>query len=111
MRNWIYLPLYPNYRLGALPDSPYDTLYKVPERGIRVSPNPADQRVQIEIASLQGEPQIELFDALGRLVYSENLTQRYTFLPIEYLPSAIYFYRIRRKNEQKNAGGKLIIRH
>lgn len=111
VRNWIYLPLFPNYRLGALSGSPYDTLYKAPEKGIRVSPNPADQRVQVEIASLEGDPYFELFDALGRLVYSENLLQRYTWLPIDYLPSAIYFYRVRRKTHQENVGGKLVIRH
>lgn len=109
--NWVMLPYFPNFRLGALAGSPYDTLYVPPKGGVLVTPNPADGEIKVEIATLEGDPQFELYDALGRVVYQERLYDRYTYLPVAFLPSAVYFYRIRRTQQPRPEGGKVVIRH
>lgn len=48
-KNWIALPYFPNYRLGAQTPGPCDTLTPPPPALLQVSPNPAD--AQIEIAT------------------------------------------------------------
>jgi hypothetical protein len=108
--NWIYMPSFPNYRLGALP-GPCDTLQQPPAEGVSLAPNPTNDYVKVGVADPEGSPVFELYDALGRLVFSQSLLTHYTHLPVGFLPSAVYFYRVKNADGKRAGSGKLVIRH
>lgn len=108
--NYLSLPYFPSFRLGPLVGIKSDYL-GASSASVSITPNPADGEIKVEIANLEGDPQFELYDALGRVVYQEHLYDRYTYLPVAFLPSAVYFYRIRRAQQPRPEGGKVVIRH
>jgi hypothetical protein len=79
----IGLPYFPNYRLGALPGSPCDTLTGLnddvradKEKIIRVFPNPATDVVTFDYGFTdwsKGEIILEISNQLGQVVYTQNL--------------------------------------
>ena len=96
------IPIFPNYRLGALEGSPCDTLLsssfdlKLSDE-IDVFPNPTIGNIQIEWASpLISEISFSVFDISGRRVFEK------TFIPqglqesidLGNLPHGIYFYQL-----------------
>lgn len=109
-KNWIFLPYFPNYRLEALSPSPCDTLTPPPAALLQVSPNPASDQIEVAAGTPADGLHFELFDALGRLVLRQGLGRYYTYISVDWLPSAPYFYHI--LNEGKRVqGGKLLVRH
>lgn len=52
----------------------------------------------------------ELFDALGRLLLNRELNRYYTYVEVDQLPSAAYFYRVV-SGGRRLRGGKLLVRH
>lgn len=109
-KNWIFLPYFPNYRLGALSPSPCDTLTPPPAALLQVSPNPASDQIEIAAGTPADGLYFELFDALGRLMLRQGLGRYYTYIPVDWLPSAPYFYRILNEGRRVQ-GGKLLVRH
>ena len=96
------MPIFPNYRLGALEGSPCDTLVSsnsdiVLQNEIEVFPNPTNGNIQIEWASpLISEVSFSIFDISGKQVFEK------TFIPqghqesivLGNLPQGIYFYQL-----------------
>ncbi|MGR6087227.1 MAG: T9SS type A sorting domain-containing protein [Arcticibacter sp.] len=110
------LPNFPNYRLGALPGSPCDTLTGVSyiplhEFKFRVYPNPNNGVFQIEYQLPQNKPGlIEILDINGKLLWSRNLPAWSTTQKIfveDRLPQGFYFIRL--TSDKSISTQKLII--
>ena len=108
------VPNFPNYRLGALKGSPCDTLTVASKEisagayGLKVLPNPASDRIQIEINLPNYDPspsgrsisELVIVDANGSIV------QRYTMpeyaylatLEVSTLESGVYGVQLRQQN-------------
>jgi hypothetical protein len=113
----ITVPYYPNYDLGRLVGSPCDTLTAIQQNNytrikFKVFPNPATDFFWINYNLQSNETaQIILYNILGEEVSKNNLYGTFKSLLIytSDIPSGIYFYRIKLKNEIL-AQDKIIIR-
>jgi hypothetical protein len=115
------IPYYPNYRLGPLAGSPCDTLppaVGITEIGnsaiaLRIYPMPAQTEVTIDYADLPWSRyhtvQLEITDALGRIVYSNSLPQYSAYQKVDVTPFASGSYMVVLRNgEQVISTGKLM---
>lgn len=76
------------------------------ERKNRLSPNPTNGMINIQLAEVTQKADFFLFANDGTLMYFEHLQQQQTSLDIHSLPSGMYFYQI--LNANKVETGKLI---
>ncbi len=109
----ISLPNFPNYRLGALEDSPCDSIMtSIVERvagwSVRLWPNPAQGHcmVSLEQAEAAGAPpqqslSLQLFDSLGRLLRQEAWPAGAPEwrLSLAGLPPGVYYASIRAEGQ------------
>ena len=106
------MPHFPNYRLGALEDSPCDTLgyldageVLVSEKALKVFPNPASTRLTVDITlpdySGRHDTEILLLDALGQVVASHTLAPYASLHTFELggLPAGVYFVMLKMDGE------------
>lgn len=105
------VPNFPNYRLGALPGSPCDTLTGLneieraeKERLLRVFPNPATDFVTIDYGFTdwsKGEVNLEIANELGQIVYSQNppMYSGFQKIDVSQFSTGIYTAHIRRGNQ------------
>lgn len=103
--NAFLLPNHPNFRLGALADSPCDTLglVETPEElTYTVFPNPTRDEIKIELPDYHPFQQVILVNVLGQVILEQNLEQnkRETRLDVRHLASGLYFLTLKGK-EQK----------
>jgi Secretion system C-terminal sorting domain len=89
------LPQFPNFRLGALPDSicPKDMVAinepKGSERKIQVYPNPASENITIFANSSACDFQV--FNLLGEIVFRGTYTGSVTTIDVSEFQSGVYF--------------------
>jgi hypothetical protein len=93
------IPNFPNYRLGREIGSACDTIYTAispPQEGvgIRVYPNPAQERVTIELSQKE-EAELVLLDITGRVVLSQKLREFTETVSLVHLPKGMYFYLLK----------------
>ena len=76
----IGLPNNPNYALGALEDSPCDTLGGITSAvtnlngvDLHVYPNPVDNWLHVQLPDDGGRMTITIYDAMGRLLLNRNM--------------------------------------
>lgn len=101
------LPYYPNYRLGALPGSPCDTITGIKdiaekEKMLKIFPNPAADVATIDYGYTdwsKGEATMEITNNLGQVVHSQTLPMYSGFQKLEVgkYPSGAYTVYIKRK--------------
>jgi hypothetical protein len=94
------LPNMPNYNLGALAESPCDTLslgnenIKISE-GIIIYPNPTDNNITIELQSIQTlKSIIYIYDIRGQLLFQIPTQQARTDINVSNLSKGIYILKI-----------------
>lgn len=102
------LPTFPNYRLGALAGSTCDTLPPIPsnvqglnEQILKIFPNPANDYAIIDYGFTdwnKGQVSLEICNALGQLVYSQQLPMYsgYQKIDISVFASGVYMAFIKR---------------
>ncbi len=102
------LPYYPNYRLGALPGSPCDTLTGLNETAraekekiLKVFPNPAIDFVTVDYGFTdwnKGEATLEIANQLGQVVHQQPLPMYSGFQKVEVsqLATGVYTAFIKR---------------
>jgi hypothetical protein len=102
------LPNFPNYRLGALKDSPCDTLNTMTEdirtlkeQILKVFPNPASDYTIIDYGFTdwnKGQVSLEICNALGQIVYTQQLPVYSGFqkIDISLFASGVYTAFIKR---------------
>lgn len=102
------LPYYPNYRLGALPGSPCDTLTglnetarALKEKILKVFPNPAGNTVTVDYGFTdwsKGDVRLTISDELGRVVYEQALPKYSGFqkINVSTLAAGTYFVYLER---------------
>jgi hypothetical protein len=100
------MPYFPNYRLGALPGSPCDTISSVQEIGaaaplFKVYPTLAQQYIVVERESgdAAAPTGIRITDGYGRLQYTGELSNYQAFERIEVAnwPAGVYFVVLEQK--------------
>ncbi|MBL7778592.1 MAG: T9SS type A sorting domain-containing protein [Chitinophagales bacterium] len=112
------VPNFPNYRLGALPGSPCDTLStglsSSPSGRIEVGlyPNPASEYLVIDYAGVdwsKGELQLFIYDTKGAVIHQQPLPMYSGFQKITCTqwPSGVYQATIKR-GETTIATGKVV---
>jgi hypothetical protein len=106
------MPNLPNFRLGAI-DPPCgsgacDTLPMT--ETFTVFPNPATDYVVVsnKKSEMAGALTFQLFDALGRLLFEENMTCLPHRIELGYLPEAGYFYRVFSAGGERLGSGTLV---
>lgn len=111
--NYNSLPNHPNYFLGALAGSPCDTLTSLASeliinQKLNVFPNPNNGYFTLGFNAQKEVGILEIFDAMGRRVYSEKVAQwsQYKKVAITNLPAGIYYCRI--KWEEGVASEKIV---
>jgi hypothetical protein len=64
---------------------------KIPESGILIAPNPASEYLNLQFYNPGDYKQLEIYDALGRLVLSSDLSgEMYEQISISELSSGVY---------------------
>ena len=99
------IPIFPNYRLGALEGSPCDTLLSSNadleiSNEIEVFPNPTNGNIQIEWASpLSSAVSFSVFDVSGKLVFEKRFlpTGLRESINLNGLPNGMYIYKLTNK--------------
>jgi hypothetical protein len=107
--NWFVLatPVHPNYRLGALEGSPCDTLTvsateaTKPLEGLRLYPNPAQDRVVLELPETwtrNGAAEYRIYNTLGALAQGGTVAEgaETVFVPLTGLPNGLYVCQVLR---------------
>ncbi|MBI3519630.1 MAG: T9SS type A sorting domain-containing protein, partial [Bacteroidetes bacterium] len=61
--------------------------------GINIYPNPAKDIVHIDFENAYEKRKIEIYDAFGKLVLSEDIPTQHASLNMHHLSSGIYFYK------------------
>ncbi len=74
---------------------------------VTVSPNPAQDFINVSTGNSQETKRIDLFDATGRLIFTDHFVGKYE-IPVEHLTPGIYFLKISGKNGVMNK--KVIIK-
>ena len=78
----------------------------IPIAKYTVFPNPSHGVFSIQ--STTEISSIEIFDAMGKHIYSDMVNSNYTTLDLSQQAKGIYFYQIRTKNNQSIQTGKII---
>jgi hypothetical protein len=75
---------------------------------VQVQPNPMKNQSIFQFQGLiDGDINIQLFDALGRMVISEHIQQSTYLLERKDLGAGVYYFKVQNGNQQQS--GKLII--
>jgi hypothetical protein len=100
--NYNSLPNHPNYFLGALTGSPCDTLTSLTTEAffnntVNAFPNPNDGLFTLGFNAQKEVGLLEVFDAMGRMVYTDKVAQWSQFkkMDISNLSSGIYYCKIK----------------
>lgn len=73
--------------------------------GINVYPNPSNGILNVAIASeLSGNTSIEIYDAIGKLVITENLSSELTTINTSKLTEGVYMYKVINNNRTIKIG-------
>lgn len=75
---------------------------------IQVYPNPASDLVNINVSTLDGSGQIQIFDALGKLVFYEKIVSKLNTIDTDNLENGIYTIKILTK--KNTTSKKLVVR-
>jgi hypothetical protein len=67
---------------------------EIKENVISVYPNPAKDVLNINLGTITKNAKIEIYNAVGELMLTENLAAQHSSLPTHSLLSGIYFYHI-----------------
>ncbi len=116
------IPLHPNYRLGALPGSPCDTIRlstAQPTQAptiLRAYPNPAQEWVMVEIPdheNLTGSLEYRVYSSLGNLAKSGRVPEHseVAFIPVSDLPNGSYLCHILNNGQTVGTARISIIRN
>ena len=118
--NFMTIPNHPNYRLGITPTYPCDSMIQLRvgtkevqpiPNSITLYPNPARDYVELHGIFPFENGAFQLFDNIGRLVFSHPLQQRdsdYT-IPLSNVPDGLYFFRIITDSGKNQGSGKVQI--
>lgn len=118
--NFMTIPNHPNYRLGITPTYPCDSMIQLrvgtkeiapPQNSITLYPNPARDYVELHGIFPFENGAFQLFDNIGRLVFSHPLQQRdsdYT-IPLSNIQDGLYFFRIITDSGKNQGSGKVQI--
>ncbi len=79
-----------------------------PENSLVISPNPTNDH--FDIALKQGNYDIQVFDALGKLVFSKN-TEGGIAVDIRTWQNGIYMVSLLDKTSKKKSLGKMVVQH
>lgn len=78
--------------------------------GVKVYPNPSNTYINIAINNFQNKIEyIYLYNQLGALVLSQNLTNSITTIPVSSLAVGIYHYRIMDNKQSSVKEGNVVI--
>jgi len=82
----------------------------LPQVAITIVPNPFSQKTRIELnGSNSINHQIQVFNALGRLVKTEKFIGNKLFFDKENLPEGVYFFNIKNDQNQLISTGKMML--
>jgi photosystem II stability/assembly factor-like uncharacterized protein len=84
-------------------------LRSIKENNIQIYPNPAQNELTI-IQKQNPNSQLNVFDALGQLIYSTHVIQNVTNIDISSLPNGMYYFRIDEANVNLKTGKLIILR-
>lgn len=76
-----------------------------------VYPNPASHNVMVNVNSDFGDLNLELYDAVGKLISTQKIYSIQTNLSLSELANGIYFLRLRNNQGVENGSVKLIKTH
>lgn len=79
----------------------------LPEGEVRVSPNPATDRITLDFGGQSGVGRLELYNSQGQLVMREALFSG-TAVPVRHLKSGMYFYKLQFQGAIHT--GKIVLR-
>ncbi len=80
----------------------------VDKSDFKVYPNPAQDRIFVDVPEGQLPSQIEIMDLQGRILKSENLANTRSEVQIENLPQGVFIYRVLSGNEIVKTG-KIVV--
>ncbi len=100
-----------NYRLGKVPGSACDTIINAidefaAEDVLQTSPNPAKDKVEIQLAKYLPDAELFVSDIQGRIIYQNPNYYLAEYLNVQEWPAGIYFVRI--SNGKKEVKGKFV---
>ncbi|MBR9919833.1 MAG: T9SS type A sorting domain-containing protein [Bacteroidetes bacterium] len=113
------IPNFPNYRLGALPGSPCDTLGLSVDateeiqrpKVVTISPNPTNGVINIQCSEpLPDDAKWVLYDYQGREVFRASKSQIEAEIDLQHLADGIYFWKIFAENDNLQTGRLVISR-
>src|SRR5690606_35374304 len=104
--NFISPSSFANFRLGPLKGSPCDTIVSSVEQikaaQMQVYPNPARDFLFVKFPSPYGKPfNIQIMDAMGRVVYASTLSSEGANLPLSELKINSGLYLLQAQREGK----------
>ena len=110
------IPHFPNYRLFDKQGSLCDTLnintatteIEKEENLFTISPNPANTELEISTKQIAYGNEVQIYNAIGTAVLTQNLTSEKTTLDVSQLPPGMYFYAIISDNKRLQSG-KLVV--
>jgi len=73
------------------------TLIEASKGNVQLYPNPAHYNLNLKIEGIEGEKTIEVFDALGQLIYSEVIQENKAVISVEHWTSGMYLLRLKTK--------------
>lgn len=76
---------------------------EIAEKSVHIYPNPADDVIQLSIASLSSPTLVEIFDVLGTLVHHQIITQQLSTVDISTLDSGLYLVIVGNDQWQETA--------
>lgn len=82
-------------------------LSKFDELGAKIFPNPTSDYINFELSDISNSAKIELFDANGRLLLSQEIPKTKQ-ISLRHLDSGVYFYHI--SSDSKSSKGKIVLK-
>jgi hypothetical protein len=79
--------------------------------GIKISPNPANEFIDIEIGNSIKAKEIEILDINGKLIESFAVNSKIEKFSIAHLADGLYFYAIKDNDAAVLSSGKITVRH
>jgi hypothetical protein len=84
---------------------------EVSSKTILIYPNPADEKLFIQLPQLASSTSIKIYDLAGRLISSQSITAQQIKINTKEFPDGLYYFMVESIEGKNISAGKFVVQH